>query len=316
MVRTVVKTDRPDRVGDRRRQLVDGVGGVVIDGDQFDFGADQHVETFEVGAVLVEQRPAPVIAHHVRSDPARLGRLGRLGQIRGSGRHPVVPLFGNGSRTIGSRAVLGHAGLGLVGSLGPTGGEQQSERQFGGRRRGVGAPGVAHQDPPGGTGIEIQGPGARAGQRDHLQLRKPIDQLLRKGRALAHGDHDFESCQCLRGVRRTVEWPVEEHHLGLPRQRRPVGAVARYGLPVVQYRDSGHANSGGASMRRLMSSVYAVVAGRHSSKDRELNKSRTVGRSARVPAPFGPAKPAISVCPAMTEGASSGLPASRPEFPR
>jgi hypothetical protein len=79
---------------------------------------------------------------------------------------------------------------------------------------------------------------APADDGDQLQVGQPLDETARKRHPLAHGAHDVEREQCLRGFR-LGKMPVEDGYFGSALHRRPVGELEGHAGVIVEYRHPG-----------------------------------------------------------------------------
>ncbi len=84
--------------------------------------------------------------------------------------------------------------------------------------------------------IHVDRAAAYAGHGEEAQLRQAPHQRGREGGALAHRHQDVELLQRLRRLILAGEGVVKERDLRLGAQPRPIGALLRHTLPVVEHR--------------------------------------------------------------------------------
>jgi hypothetical protein len=81
---------------------------------------------------------------------------------------------------------------------------------------------------------EVQRRDRSAGDADHPQLRQTADEGRRKRRALSHRQENIEIGQRRRRLVLRAERVGKKHQFGAGGEGRPVSALARDVLPVVQ----------------------------------------------------------------------------------
>jgi hypothetical protein len=148
-------------------------------------------------------------------------------------------------RVVGDELVIGpyqgaHGCVRIARRNMPRGGEDEAEGQFGGVGARPTAARVADGDAARHHRLGVDRRGPRAGQPEHAQLVEAAYERGGEGRPLAHRQHDVELGKLPRDVVRPAEGRVEERHVGASLQGRPVGAVARQALPIVENRYPGH----------------------------------------------------------------------------
>jgi len=97
-----------------------------------------------------------------------------------------------------------------------------------------GAPAMGNDDAPFGGRGDIQGAVIVPGDRDQPEVRQPLDQRTRHGRALPYVAEHVKGLQNAGGLVGHREWPVEDGDLATGWKLRPVGGFLRKMEVVVE----------------------------------------------------------------------------------
>ena len=142
----------------------------------------------------------------------------------------------------GAHGVVGHGNR-------AGGGDHEPKREFRCRIKSLAARCVAYRHPLARARLDIHHGVRGARDADHAELREAADQSLGKGGALAHGQENVEIFQRAGGLVLRTESIGKKHKLRSSGKSRPVGALSRHVLPIIENRNLHHFCSHAAAER-------------------------------------------------------------------